>query len=163
MENTDTLNLEEFINKYGNKLKQESISDNIKSEAIDVILYEKEKREEQYKFYIKNIYWAIVHINMSIKFNEKIDIDTISLLINNILYLNNDINIKYNNFYNLEKLCNDIYNDIYSQYSEYIDDNILDKFNYNNITNIYYYIDWIKDNINDQNIIDELNILWRYL
>ena len=79
MENIDILNLEEFINKYDNKLKQKSISDNIKSEAIDVILYEKEKREEQYKFYIKNIYWAIVHINMSIKFNEKINTDTISL------------------------------------------------------------------------------------
>lgn len=163
MENTDTLDLEEFINKYNKELKQELISDNIKSEAIDVILYEKEKREEQYKFYIKNIYWAIVHINMSIKFNEKINTDTISLLINNILYLNNDINIKYNILYNLDELCNAVYKDIYSQYSKYIDDNILDKFNYNNITNIYYYIDWIKDNINDQNIIDELNILWRYL
>lgn len=160
----DILNYEEFLEKYENDLKNHILSDEIKSNIVDMLLYEKEKRIDNYRKCIKNIYWALIHINLSINSNEKINSNTLSMLINNVLYLNNDFNINYsNNFYNIKGICKEVYNELYILYYVYIEKEMSEEYNYNHITNIYYYIDWIKSKIIDKEILDNLNVLERYL
>lgn len=160
----DILNYEEFLERYENDLKNYILSDEIKSNIIDMLLYEKEKRIDNYRKCIKNIYWALIHINLSINSNEKINSNTLSMLINNVLYLNNDFNINYsNNFYDIKRICKEVYDELYILYYAYIEKEMSEEYNYNHITNIYYYIDWIKSKITDKEILDNLNILERYL
>lgn len=153
----DVMGYEDFIKEYGNNLKENLKDDKCIKHCFEMLEYNKEYKKENYKSYIENIYIGIIHI----KYLKSYDINILCKTLSSIVYLKNDYDLNHNkNFYNFDKLCEEVYEDIYNYHKNILNKINTEDFKSTNILNIEYILNNIFDkNDNNYNLLN--NIIWR--
>lgn len=153
----DVMGYEDFIKEYGNNLKENLKDDKCINHCFEMLEYNKEYKEENYKSYIENIYIGIIHI----KYLKSYDINILCKMLSSIIYLKSDYDLNHNkNFYNFDKLCEEVYKNIYNYHKNILNKINAEDFKSTNILNIEYILNNIFDkNDNNYNLLN--NIIWR--
>ena len=155
----DIMSYEEFYTIYEQDLENQNMSEECLKNCIDMLEYNKEHKENIYKSYIEKIYIGIIHI----KYLKSFDTELLCDLISGIIYLKNDYDLNKNkSFYNINKLCKEVYETVYELYKDILDKNANEDFNPNNIMNLNFYLNEIlKLNTEFNSILN--NEIWRNL
>lgn len=153
----EIMTLEEFINNYKNEIDAENVSDECINQMCAVILDQYNANINIYKSRIKNIYLDIIYLFYN-KDDEYIDTWRVKDLFENIISLKMDYRFN-NEIYNIDKISNEVYNEIsYHQIFEGMVNR--EDFNIQNITNIEYFVNRLKDSFS---IIKPENDLYEFV
>lgn len=161
----DIMTIEEFMERYSIEINNMELSDDCINNMYSVILDQYNGNIKFYKNKIKSILLDIIYIFYNDN-DEYIDSWRVKDLFNNIIYLNNDYRFD-RDIYNIDKLFNDVLNDI-SYYNIFNTNYIKDDFILENCTNIEYIINRLKEIFNkikpEKELYDFINQdMWRFL
>ena len=159
------MTIEEFMERYSIEINNMELSDDCINNMYSVIVDQYNGNIKFYKNKIKSILLDIIYIFYNDN-DEYIDSWRVKDLFNNIIYLNNDYRFD-RNIYNIDKLFNDVLNDI-SYYNIFNTNYIKDDFILENCTNIEYIINRLKEIFNkikpEKELYDFINQdMWRFL
>lgn len=161
----DIMTIEEFMERYSIEINNMELSNECINNMYSVILDQYNGNIKFYKNKIKSILLDIIYIFYNDN-DEYIDSWRVKDLFNNIIYLNNDYRFD-RDIYNIDKLFNDVLNDI-SYYNIFNTNYIKDDFILENCTNIEYIINRLKEIFNkikpEKELYDFINQdMWRFL
>lgn len=161
----DIMTIEEFMERYSIEINNMELSNECINNMYSVILDQYNGNIKFYKNKIKSILLDIIYIFYNDN-DEYIDSWRVKDLFNNIIYLNNDYRFD-RDIYNIDKLFNDVLNDI-SYYNIFNTNYIKDDFILENCTNIEYIINRLKEIFNkikpEKELYDFINQdMWKFL
>ena len=156
----DILELDEFININKNEIDSGIISEDTASQACAIIISEYNNMIKYYEGKIFSIFNDIICIKYKYDKNEYIDDYNIQDLLSNIILLKNDSRF---DFYDMSKAYLIAYDKCIKYLNCTIDNN---DFNKENLTNIEYYINMIKECFKIRKVSDNTkefinNNIWR--
>lgn len=172
-ENIDNvLSIEEFLLRYKNDLLYNNITQDILNNMVATILEQEDNIISNIKYHVNIIFTCIINLkyfDYSVEFFK----DQMNEIENSIIYLKNLPECGYDNylkmdFYNLDKICYEVYWNIYNKYNHYkgyLSETIDEEFTGEHVLNLKYYLDKVKEYKKDNKEIIELieNKSWRYI